>query len=76
MARTVIDIDETALRYAMEELGTTTKVETVNEALRRAAGQRLRRARLDWWIENAPPIEQFERERREAFERGPGATAE
>jgi Arc/MetJ family transcription regulator len=69
MARTVIDIDEAALKYAMQELGTTTKVDTVNEALRRVAGHRLRRARLDWWIENAPPPEQFERERREAFER-------
>jgi Arc/MetJ family transcription regulator len=69
MARTVIDIDEGALKYAMEELGTTTKVDTVNEALRRVAGHRLRRARLDWWIENAPPVEEVERDRREGWER-------
>jgi Arc/MetJ family transcription regulator len=69
MARTVIDIDEAALKYAMQELGTTTKVDTVNEALRRVAGQRLRRARLDWWIENAPSAEEVERDRREGWER-------
>ena len=69
MARTVIDIDEAALKFAMQELGTTTKVDTVNEALRRVAGQRLRRARLEWWIENAPSVEQFERERRQSWER-------
>ena len=33
MARTVIDIDEGALKRAARELGTKTKVETVNRAL-------------------------------------------
>jgi Arc/MetJ family transcription regulator len=33
--RTVIDIDEDALRLATDVLGTTTKVATVNAALRR-----------------------------------------
>lgn len=37
MARTMIDIDEEALAVAAERLGTRTKRETVNEALRRAA---------------------------------------
>lgn len=37
MARTMIDVDEEALAQAAERLGTTTKRDTVNEALRRAA---------------------------------------
>ncbi|MEU8006001.1 type II toxin-antitoxin system VapB family antitoxin [Catellatospora sp. NPDC049111] len=38
--RTVIDIDDKALAEASAELGTTTKVATVNEALRLAAARR------------------------------------
>lgn len=37
MTRTVIDIDDQALASAQARLGTSTKVQTVNEALRRAA---------------------------------------
>ena len=37
MSRTVIDIDDEALAAAQARLGTSTKVQTVNEALRRAA---------------------------------------
>lgn len=33
MARTVVDIDDDALAAAAAELGTTTKVDTVNRAL-------------------------------------------
>jgi len=33
MARTVVDIDDEALAAAAAELGTTTKVDTVNRAL-------------------------------------------
>ncbi|WP_306369700.1 type II toxin-antitoxin system VapB family antitoxin [Nocardiopsis sp. CC223A] len=40
MSRTVIDLDEDALAAAAEELGTTTKVETVNRALREIAARR------------------------------------
>lgn len=40
MAKTLVDIDEEALRLAMAEYGTTTKVDTVNRALRAAAAQR------------------------------------
>ena len=41
--RTVIDVDDEALRLAAEELGTTSKVATVNAALRRVAEQRASR---------------------------------
>jgi Arc/MetJ family transcription regulator len=41
--RTVIDIDDEAMRLAAEELGTTTTVATVNAALRRIAEQRASR---------------------------------
>lgn len=44
MARTVVDIDDEALAAAAEELGTTTKVDTVNAALREIASRRLRLA--------------------------------
>jgi Arc/MetJ family transcription regulator len=43
MAKTLIDVDETALAAAMAELGTTTKVETVNRALREVADRRQRK---------------------------------
>lgn len=38
MARTLIDIDEEALAAAAHQLGTSTKVATVNAALQLAAG--------------------------------------
>jgi Arc/MetJ family transcription regulator len=40
MAKTLIDIDEEALAAAMAEYRTTTKVETVNRALREVAARR------------------------------------
>jgi Arc/MetJ family transcription regulator len=40
MAKTLIDVDEEALAAAMAEYGTTTKVETVNRALREVADRR------------------------------------
>lgn len=40
MSRTVVDLDEEALLLASEELGTKSKVATVNAALRRVANQR------------------------------------
>lgn len=45
--RTVLDIDDEALKLAAEELGTTSKVATVNAALRRIAEQRASRLMLD-----------------------------
>jgi Arc/MetJ family transcription regulator len=42
MARTVIDIDDEALAAAAAELGTTTKVDTVNAALREIVARKLR----------------------------------
>ncbi len=42
MSRTVIDIDDAAMVEAMAELGTKTKVETVNRALREITDQRRR----------------------------------
>jgi len=47
IARTVIDIDDGALAAAAEELGTTTKVETVNAALREIVSRRLRMAFIE-----------------------------
>jgi Arc/MetJ family transcription regulator len=45
--RTVIDVDDEALADAAAELGTTTKVATVNQALRLAAARRRTAAYLD-----------------------------
>jgi Arc/MetJ family transcription regulator len=45
--RTVIDLDDSALTEATAELGTTTKVATVNAALRLAAARRRTREYLD-----------------------------
>jgi Arc/MetJ family transcription regulator len=50
MSRTLIDVDDDALGRAAEILGTTTKVETVNRALRlvvERAGRRAERDRFD-----------------------------
>jgi Arc/MetJ family transcription regulator len=43
MAKHLIDLDEDKLSAARVELGTTTIKDTVNEALRRATGERERR---------------------------------
>jgi Arc/MetJ family transcription regulator len=67
--RTLIDVDETLLKYAMEELGTKTKRDTVNEALRRAAGDRLRAAYAEFWATRGTDPEQFDQERQEAWGR-------
>jgi Arc/MetJ family transcription regulator len=45
--RTVIDVDDVALAKAAEVLGTRTKVETVNAALRLVAEQPERLALMD-----------------------------
>ncbi|WP_042449302.1 type II toxin-antitoxin system VapB family antitoxin [Streptacidiphilus jiangxiensis] len=51
MAKTLIDLDEEALAFAAEVLGTRTKKETVNTALR-AIGARAKRERaLEQMIE-------------------------
>ena len=47
MSRTVIDIDDSALEAAMRELGTKTKVATVNRALADVAERSQRLAFLD-----------------------------
>lgn len=47
MARTVIDLDVHALCEAAEELGTTTREDTVNAALREIAARARRLAFLD-----------------------------
>ncbi|MPY95368.1 MAG: type II toxin-antitoxin system VapB family antitoxin [Acidimicrobiia bacterium] len=47
MARTVVDIDDKVLAAAAAELGTTTKVETVNRALAEIAARPRRLAVLE-----------------------------
>lgn len=47
MSRTTIDIDDDALAAAGRELGTTTKVDTVNAALAYVADRRRRAAAFD-----------------------------
>ena len=47
MSRTIIDIDDSALEAAMRELGTKTKVETVNKALTDVGERAQRPAFLD-----------------------------
>jgi Arc/MetJ family transcription regulator len=43
VSKHLIDVDDHALSAARAELGTTTIKDTVNEALRRATGERSRR---------------------------------
>ncbi len=47
MARTVVDLDDDALAAAAAELGTKTKVATVNAALAEVASRSTRLALLD-----------------------------
>ena len=48
LMRTIIDVDDTLLEAAQSELGTATKKDTVNEALRYVAERKARsRAVLD-----------------------------
>ncbi|MGH3680321.1 MAG: hypothetical protein ACRDT2_08735 [Natronosporangium sp.] len=51
MAKTLVDIDGEALRMAMAELGTSTKVDTVNRALLEVAARR--EAHVDRLMETA-----------------------
>jgi Arc/MetJ family transcription regulator len=64
MSRTVLDIDDEALAAAMDELGTSTKVETVNVALRQIAERRAarRRAALEVFDRMAADLEDFDRQ--------------
>lgn len=63
MSRTVIDIDDDALEVAMAELGTTTKVDTVNKALREVARYRAERRSkaLDVFDRIASNLDGFDR---------------
>ncbi|GAA0325779.1 hypothetical protein GCM10010302_76130 [Streptomyces polychromogenes] len=47
MSRTVIDLDDEALAEAARHLGTTTKKDTVNAALREIADRRRRAAAVE-----------------------------
>ncbi|MER6105306.1 type II toxin-antitoxin system VapB family antitoxin [Streptomyces sp. NPDC001832] len=47
MSRTVIDLDDEALQEAARHLGTTTKKDTVNAALREIADRRRRAAAVE-----------------------------
>ncbi|GAA1612176.1 type II toxin-antitoxin system VapB family antitoxin [Catellatospora bangladeshensis] len=62
MARTVIDLDDSMLAFAQQQLGTKTKRETINRALAIAAGTSADdRARgLAWLREHAGEILDFE----------------
>lgn len=62
MARTVIDVDDSMLALAQQQLGTKTKRDTINRALEIAAGTSADdRARgLAWLQEHADQILDFE----------------
>jgi Arc/MetJ family transcription regulator len=62
MSRTIVDVDDDALARAQRALGTSTKKDTINQALALAAGTtELRRAEaLRWLQDNAEDIFDFE----------------
>lgn len=67
--KTQIDLDEELLGAAARELGTTTKKDTVNEALRLAAGRGKRAAdrinnAFDFWGEDIADPEIMKQARR------------
>lgn len=55
MAVTPIDLDEEALAGAMAELGTSTKKDTVNSALREIAGRNSRKRAFEHLLELGDP---------------------
>ncbi len=63
MSKTLIDLDDAALAEAMAELGTKTKVDTVNRALRDVAERRAERRRraLETFDEISRNLEEFDR---------------
>jgi Arc/MetJ family transcription regulator len=62
MARTVIDLDESMLTFAQQQLGTKTKRDTINRALAIAAGTSADdRARgLAWLKDHAEQVLDFD----------------
>ncbi|GAA2378763.1 hypothetical protein Cme02nite_18640 [Catellatospora methionotrophica] len=62
MARTVIDVDDSMLAFAQQQLGTKTKRETINRALAIAAGTSAddRVRGLAWLRDNADQILDFD----------------
>lgn len=63
MARTVIDIDDKALVKAQKELGTKTKVETVNAALRLVGERQQRVKALNDLLDAMPSYEEYLKEK-------------
>jgi Arc/MetJ family transcription regulator len=55
MTKTLVDIDDQALADAAEELGTKTKKDTINTALREIAARRARMAELEFWLQGGSP---------------------
>ncbi len=53
MAKTLVDVDEEALRRASEILGTTTKKDTINTALNEVVANRARAEAVEREIERA-----------------------
>ncbi len=64
MAKTLIDIDDDLLEAAREALGTTTKKDTVNAALREVIATRDRAAAVDELIAWTSRHEPLDREAR------------
>ncbi|MEU3607711.1 type II toxin-antitoxin system VapB family antitoxin [Streptomyces sp. NPDC035033] len=62
MARTVIDVDDRMLAFAQQQLGTTTKRDTVNRALTIAAALSAddRARALRWLQDNADDFLDFD----------------
>jgi Arc/MetJ family transcription regulator len=62
MSRTIVDVDDGALAFAQQQLGTKTKRDTINQALAIAAGTSADdRARgLAWLQENADDFLDFD----------------
>jgi Arc/MetJ family transcription regulator len=56
MAKTLLDVDEEALAAAREILGTSSKVDTVNTALREVVASR-RRLQLLSWLDTGSDID-------------------
>ena len=70
MSRTVVDLDDEALAAAAQVLGTSTKKDTINAALREVGMRQVRATMLDRFAEDPEYWAREQADRERAWHRG------
>lgn len=71
MTRTLVDVDEAALAVAAKALGTKTKKDTINQALREVGDREVRSRMLDRFTDDPEYWEAEQAARNRAWQREP-----